>query len=112
MYRIERSKSTVMAEEYGGDCDGSIVTDGVGLGKFGIMLDNQKETYIAIFIGRGNRDVINTDGACMMHEGLSDRGMRKGLGGATIFLALRTFRDKVLNDTHGDAVPRVFLAEG
>ena len=42
MYRIERSKSTVMAEEDGGDCDGSIVSDGVGLGKFGIMLENQE----------------------------------------------------------------------
>ena len=31
-----------MAEEDGGDCDGSIVSDGVGLGKFGIMLDNQE----------------------------------------------------------------------
>ena len=37
MYRIERSDCTVMAEEDGGDCDRSIVSDGVGLGKFGII---------------------------------------------------------------------------
>ena len=56
--------------------------------------------------------MVDADEAGMVHEGLCHTSMREGLGGATVLLALRAFRNKVLNDAHRDAVTRILLTEG
>ena len=56
--------------------------------------------------------MVNTDGSLVLHERLCDGGVRNGMGGAAIFLALWAFRHKVLDDTHRYPMARIALTEG
>ena len=49
-----------MFEECSGHCDGSIISDSISVGKFGVVFDNEGEAYVAIFIIRRDGYMIDT----------------------------------------------------
>ena len=78
-----------MSEEDSGNSVSCVISDGVGLGKLGVMFYNEKEADVAVFVGRSDSDMVDADGSCVVHDGLCQRCVRKRLGRAAVLLTLR-----------------------
>lgn len=63
---VEAAEGAVVTEECCGHGQRSVVSDRVCDGEFGVMLDDEKETDVAIFVVRGDRYVIDAYGTCMV----------------------------------------------
>ena len=93
-----------MFEQCDGNCRGGVVSNGVGEGEVGIMFNNKEDADVTVLIGRGNRDVIDANGAIVVEQGLSAGRIRNRLEWKPVFLSERTFCDHVLDYTKWDAV--------